>query len=604
MPDPPSVLRRQHELAVARLSEELLAPLQARTLLAHELAAYRGRKFTAGWRLPAEFSDRVRHLDLLIDEDFPFASPRVALVDAPAPGTFPHIEEDGVLCLLSEESTVFSRVPVAVARDQLAEAYKLVTESLAGANRDDLLHEFLSYWNRVLTPGSVEFVSLVEARPPSRLVRVWRGKDMYVLSEDEPTIIAWMQNRFGNGGAQMTEAAALLWLDRPLYPDEYPKSSGDVWRLAGKHAESGTALLVSFTEDAPEQAIVLLGALSENGPCLAGVTAHPPRVDAFEGRTRNPLENGFRPNKLPPALRARRFWQAATPVVRSEVVRADAAWIHGRGQDSRQPRLACSTVIVIGCGSVGAPVARLLAMAGVGRLVLIDPQQLTWANTGRHPLGAKYVDEQKARSLAKELRESYPHLTIEAHDERWQAVDRENSNLLASCHLIVSATGNWGGESALDEWRRGLSERDVPVVYGWTEAHACAGHAVLVAGREACFACGFDHVGVPRLRVTSWGSGNTLRQEPACGATYQPYGAVELNHTVTLIGELALGALLDEVDGEAHRVWACREPFLTSCGGAWTSEWRALPGHRAEGGFTRSLPWVRNPECDVCRLEG
>lgn len=603
MPEQPSALRGQYELAVARLNDELLAPLQARPLLAHELAAYRGRDFTAGWRLPAEFPDRVRQLDLLIDEDFPFASPRIALVDAPSLGTFPHVEENGVLCLLSGESTVSSRMPVAVARTQLTEAYQLVADSVTGANRDDLLHEFLSYWNRVLTPGGVEFVSLVEARPPSRLIRVWRGKNMYVLAEDERAILAWMRNRFGNEGTRATQVAALLWLDRPLYPDEYPKNSSDVWRLTAEHVEGGKAYLASLIEGAPEQALVLLGASSENGPCLAGVTVHPPRVEAFEGQTRNPLENGFRPGKLPLALRSRRFWQAARSVVRSEVERADAAWIHGRGQDLRQPRLARSTVIVIGCGSVGAPVARLLAMTGVGRLVLLDPQRLTWANTGRHPLGAKYVDEPKARSLAKELRESYPHLTIEAHDERWQVVNRRDPNLLASSDLIVSATGDWGGESALDEWRRGLSERDVPVVYGWTEAHACVGHAVLLVGQETCFACGFDDVGVPRLRATLWEGGDTLRQEPACGATYQPYGAVELNHTVTLIAELALGALLDEVDGIPHRVWACRESFLQSCGGAWTNEWRAVSGHRAEGGFTLGLPWAQNPDCSVCRSE-
>jgi tRNA A37 threonylcarbamoyladenosine dehydratase len=55
----------------------------------------------------------------------------------------------------------------------------------------------------------------------------------------------------------------------------------------------------------------------------------------------------------------------------------------------------------------------MLAQAGIGRIVLVDKDTLSWANTGRHPLGASRVGEGKAKGLAEKLRADFPHLTIE-----------------------------------------------------------------------------------------------------------------------------------------------------------------------------------------------
>src|SRR4051812_39736412 len=77
-------------------------------------------------------------------------------------------------------------------------------------------------------------------------------------------------------------------------------------------------------------------------------------------------------------------------------------------------RLIGSNVTVLGCGSVGAPVAVALAQAGVGRINLVDHDALAWANVGRHPLGAPSLGRNKAEALAAKLRSDFPHATFEA----------------------------------------------------------------------------------------------------------------------------------------------------------------------------------------------
>jgi hypothetical protein len=55
---------------------------------------------------------------------------------------------------------------------------------------------------------------------------------------------------------------------------------------------------------------------------------------------------------------------------------------------------------LLGCGSVGAPVATNLATAGVARILLVDPDNLDGPNTGRHPLGATNIGNNKAVGYA------------------------------------------------------------------------------------------------------------------------------------------------------------------------------------------------------------
>jgi hypothetical protein len=141
----------------------------------------------------------------------------------------------------------------------------------------------------------------------------------------------------------------------------------------------------------------------------------------------------------------------------------------------------------------------------------------------------------------------------------------------------------------------------VPIVYGWTEPHACAGHAVAIAGGGGCLQCGLTDTGQPLLRLTQWPDGSVLRQEPACGAVYQPYGPVELAHVVALVAELALDSLLGAVTTSVHRIWAGRRRLLEMAGGTWTAAWIEIARDRLDGGFVHERPWPASAACGECR---
>ena len=62
---------------------------------------YPRRPYVAGWRVRVTFTDgQGRRIDVVATVGFPTAPVRTALVDHPAFMTWPHVESDGILCLL------------------------------------------------------------------------------------------------------------------------------------------------------------------------------------------------------------------------------------------------------------------------------------------------------------------------------------------------------------------------------------------------------------------------------------------------------------------------------------------------------------------------
>lgn len=575
-------------------------------LTSRQITDYGHKGAVAGWRLEIEFPDRKRRIDFLIDQGFPYSPPVVVLVDRPPALQWPHIvwphlESDGKLCLTTSSTRISYHTPVEVAKNFLHSACQLIEDCVSGINQDDFISEFDSYWKLIaLTPGSVEFRSLVVPEPPSRIIQVSCGQGFYLLSENGPTGLQWLQNFFQDNKEKerKSEPAVFLWLDRVLLPVDYPRSALDVLRLARQRTGGGAAFLESLAEKEPEEVVVLFGASSKNGPCLAGVTIRRPQLS--NSRSADPLHRGFRPGRVPARTLAMRYL-SALPIMHSIVSRVDASWVHGRDNDRRQSVLQKSKIAVLGCGSVGGAVARKLAQAGVGQMLLVDPETLSWSNVGRHSLGASWVYKPKARSLADQIRKDFPHITsVDAQERTWQDLVRSDPALLKSCNLIVSAIGSGNAEDELNQWHLENGRRP-PIVYIWTEAHACAGHAVAIMPGGGCFQCGQTEPDKSMFRVTQWPEGDDPRQEPACGAVYQPYGPAELTYIEALITEMVLDCLLQTVTSPRHRLWIGRESLLKSAGGLWNPAWASSTKGPLTGGFIEERPWLANSACRDCK---
>ncbi|KRA65220.1 ThiF family adenylyltransferase [Rhizobium sp. Root651] len=577
----------------------------ARSLTGDEIRAfYQKRGFARGWRFPVDL-DRMRvELDLLLPRQFPRKAPRIALVDRSLFLKLPHIESDGMLCILQDHAEVDPYKPLDTVKRLLFLAGRLLEDGFVGKNRRDFQDEFRSYWPD--DKGAMAVHSLLTPNGPSRYIEVWRGKHFCIVGDDVSTVTRWMQNRFdkGTNAKRTTTKGLYIALDEALFPNEFPTDAKTVLGIAQAHAPQAVGLLTDMTAQKSDEIIIVIGANTVNGPALGAITLMPPKKE-YRGPNKlsvDKLSAGFRPGKVPKSLMTQRMLGGQS-VLRSRVNRVDPAWIHGRGTDTRQATLSQKSVAVVGCGSVGGAVANLLAQAGVGHLTLIDPDTLSWANVGRHVLGAKAVGAYKTEELAQHLRGNYPHVRdVVSRSSTWQELTEKSPELLEKGDLIVSTIGSWSEEGALNDWHR-LLGNGIPVIYGWTEAHAAAGHAVAISPTGGCLACGLSTFGAPKLQVSQWRDGVSRLQEPACGAVYQPYGPIELANVTALVANLCLQMLLHPHDAPRHLIWSAPYNQIKAQGGSWTPEWQAIAGERS-GGFIEERNWPAAADCLSCNGAG
>lgn len=549
----------------------------------------------SAWRLRLEAADQEIDLDLWLPRDFPWAAARAVLVDVPVFPSMPHIESDGRLCLLPSAAEWSTTDPVGFVEGLIVDAQALLADGLLGRNREHFRTEAQSYWHA--EPGWKKIRSLLGREGPSRLISVWTGKLFTLVGDDPDAMRDWLMHRFPGVKAKHRFTRGLLcWLERPPLPSEMPRTLEQLVEML--RAGGILSQLPEAIGTTPEGVTVVVGFPTPTGAAFLGITVFPSR----SGRqalfpNRDWLARGFRHIKVPGGLASLRFMKRAH-LARRAVERFDPSWIHGRDSNPDLEELSVSTVALVGCGSLGSNVARLLAQAGVGAFTLIDPENLTSANTGRHVLGSPSVGQNKASELSRRLKTDFPHVfEARAFDATWQgAVDQEPA-LFDDIDLVISTIGSWTKESMLDAY---LLERGQRVIYGWVEPEAAGGQVVLLDHDEklGCLACGMSDVGVPSFRVTEWPQ-STLLQEAACGAFFQPYGAVQLERGATMVAELALDALLERTASSVHRAWAGSQRSLDQAGGTWTAEWisatAGVPERRE-----LELTWPQANNCRVC----
>lgn len=247
-------------------------------------------------------------------------------------------------------------------------------------------------------------------------------------------------------------------------------------------------------------------------------------------------------------------------LTRFRVERADRSWLHERGSTGLDPRVKAANVAIVGCGSLGAGVAELLIRSGVGSITLIDNDDLTWGNVARHALGGQDVGRLKVEVLAERLRRHIPTInSVDAFAKTWQSVALENPAAL-DCDLIVSTIATWPDELALARWAQ---ERQIPLIMGWIEGSAIAGHALAL--QEGCLCDLFDPSGNFLRAAAEWTGEAPLKYAQACHENYYPYGYADIVPIQSMIAALALGILCGDVKGNIHR---CQLPEIATLNAA------------------------------------
>lgn len=497
----------------------------------------------------------VDYLVLAIDSAFPNSQPRVF---APAAGSnycWPHVEQQGLLCLRPSRNTASPAERIAVHLDDAEELLNYPETK----QREEFEREFVAYWGQRVTATTDrdKVLSLVSPRGITREVFFfYDGKTRrYVIADDKASLKKWLRNSGVSPSDKEIFPTWLFRLSRPWTPKEFPETGSDITRLLPP--DSARQCLMPSTKSP-----FLFEVQTPTGTAFAAVV--------LRGPEHKELIKGFRNISRVPIERIISSY-AKRPVERHAVSRVDGPWVHGRDHPSSYAEIKGRKVAIVGCGSIGSALARLLVQAGVGETMLVDGDSLSTANISRHALGIEYIGFNKAQSLQLVLQKQFPHLTFEhAFPKRFERLSSKELDCLASADLILTAGIDFDGEAALNAWRQTLP-RPPAYISTWAEAYAAAGHAVLLYGNNSILN-GFDAEERPKFRLTDWPEeAAALIVEAGCGNTFQPHGVVDLHPTIGLAAGLALDALLGKALTSCRRAWMGDPAIVEAHGG------KALP---------------------------
>jgi molybdopterin/thiamine biosynthesis adenylyltransferase len=128
--------------------------------------------------------------------------------------------------------------------------------------------------------------------------------------------------------------------------------------------------------------------------------------------------------------------------------------------------LAGRTVVVVGVGALGAPIAIELARNGVGRLVLVDHDVVEPGNSVRWPLGAPVWGKLKITALKEYIEAQFPGCKVEPRQHALgmnsnPTDDELLSDVLEDASLVIDASASHGVNRLL--WDR-TQRRSVPMI--------------------------------------------------------------------------------------------------------------------------------------------
>jgi len=218
-----------------------------------------------------------------------------------------------------------------------------------------------------------------------------------------------------------------------------------------------------------------------------------------------------------------------------------------------QKRLERATALVVGAGGLGSSVSTYLAVAGMGRIIIVDDDVVEESNLNRQILHwTKDIGRPKAVSAAETIKGLNPEIEVEAVA---LFADEENlADLVGEADLVVDALDNFPSRYLLN---RAAIARDVPLFHGAVSGFD--GQATTIIPKKTpCLRCIFPN---SPPKETS----------PALGATCGVIGSIQASEVIKYLtgkGELLRGRLLiwDGTRARCDEIPIERNPGCMDCG--------------------------------------
>ncbi len=224
-----------------------------------------------------------------------------------------------------------------------------------------------------------------------------------------------------------------------------------------------------------------------------------------------------------------------------------------------QEKLKAASVLVVGTGGLGSPIALYLAAAGIGRIGLVDYDLVESSNLQRQVIhGGASLGQPKVDSARARLLDLNPFIQVEAHN---RVFDSSNAREIAAGYdILVDGTDNFPTRYLLNDLAA-LTGR--PYVYG--SIFRFEGQVSVFDARSGpCYRCLFPEPPPPGA-VPSCAEAGVFGVLPGTIGTLQASEVIKL---ILGIGEPLIGklALYDALEMSLQLIQLRKNPACPLCG--------------------------------------
>lgn len=197
-----------------------------------------------------------------------------------------------------------------------------------------------------------------------------------------------------------------------------------------------------------------------------------------------------------------------------------------------QEKLKLARVLIVGVGGLGCPAAMYLAGAGVGKLGLIDPDQVELSNLQRQPLyAASNVGQYKAEVAAKYLKAYNPLIEIDSYPV---ALDESNAlSIIENYDIVIDATDNFQTRYLVNDACFFLKKLNV-----FASVSQFEGRLTTFSPEGPCYRCLYPTP--PEDLILNCAAEGILGPVPGFWGTFQ---AIETLKLILNIGDNAIGVM-------------------------------------------------------------
>lgn len=410
--------------------------------------------------------------------DWEFIESPVVKVDSEATNLHDmrgHLSDGDVLCYADAATLVLDRYQPARSISTVIELSRSTLAEILHGNTDPAIREELTaYWR------GEPYLLIEDARSLETAVvgKVsWDERTMLsVIAASDERLQEWSSR--SRASAASLSALHVIQVDGQIPPPPRLKTLEQAanWAASLPGTSSVARDLLTPIGDARPGALLV----ADNG--VIGFQAEP------SGMIKQAGKRGFRKEKV------KTLWSQKSEEIGITKFRC---YLGGHGElvarnlNSNAP-LSGKRIALIGCGTIGGFLSRLLVQNGAGdgeALTLIDNDTFLPENIGRHVLGVEYSGLPKSRAMKASLQRDFPESDIEAviapAQEVWGQFRRYD--------LVIDATGDEPFSTALNHFARSLRKQDTypPVLHAMIFGNGIATQTYLARGEagDACFKC-------------------------------------------------------------------------------------------------------------------